>query len=160
MLSACTQSAKGDASAAPSKPKDFCHAMSSAAALAKPAATDLDSLFTAIDDMGAAAKAGDIDNLHTVGTATTTSSTAYAASLGAAASVSPATLTADLTSLQNYWMLYAAGLGQIAAEVADYGSLVDQTSALSTSAQAKSLIDEQPSVQKRINTGYLAECAG
>ena len=74
--------------------------------------------------------------------------------------MAPATLTADITTLQNYWTLYAVGLGQIAQDATSYGSLVDQTSALSTSDQAAALIKEQPAAQKRINAGYLSECAG
>lgn len=158
MLSACTQSTTVDPSAAPPKPKDFCHAMSAAAELAKPAANALDTLFTTIDDMGAGTKAGDIDNLHKVGETTTSTSEAYAAALGTAAGMAPTTLTADITSLQSYWTLYAVGLGQIAQDAPNYGSLVDQTSALSSSDQAASLIKEQPAVQKRINAGYVAAC--
>ncbi|NTV38849.1 MAG: hypothetical protein HGA51_02680 [Demequinaceae bacterium] len=161
MLSACSQSATTDPSAAPEKPKDFCHAMAAAAELGKPAATALDTLFTTIDDMAAGSKDGDIANLHTVGEATTTTSEAYAEALGAAATMAPdESLTTDITSLQSYWTLYAVGLGQIAQEATNYGNLVDQTSALSTSEQAVALIQEQPEVQKRINAGYLAECAG
>jgi hypothetical protein len=74
--------------------------------------------------------------------------------------MAPTTLTADLTSLQNYWALYAVGLGQIAQSATSYGNLVDQTSALTSSEQAVGLIKEQPAAQKRINAGYLKECAG
>lgn len=160
MLSACSQATTTDPSAAPLKPKDFCHAMAAAATLAPPAATALDTLFTTIDTMAAGSKDGDIANLHTVGDTTTTASEAYAAALGTAASMAPATMTADITSLQNYWTLYAVGLGQIAQGATSYGSLVDQTTALSTSDQAAALIKEQPAAQKRINSGYLTECAG
>ena len=134
--------------------------MAQAAELTGPAATDLDGLFTTIDDMAAGATDGDIDNLHAVGGASIASSEAYAAALGTAASMAPATLGTDITALQNYWTLYAVGLAQIAQEAPSYGSLADQTSALTSSEQASSLIQEQPSVQKRINAGYLAECAG
>jgi hypothetical protein len=160
MLSACSQGTTTNPSAAPSKPKDFCHAMAAAAALAPPAVTALDTLFTAVDTMAAGSKDGDIANLHTVGDTTTAASEAYAAALGTAASMAPATMTADITSLQNYWTLYAIGLGQIAQGATSYGSLVDQTTALSTSAQASAIINEQPAAQKRINAGYLTECAG
>ena len=160
LLSGCIQSATPDPSAAPAKPKDFCHAMTSAAELAKPAATGLDTLFTTIDDMAAGSKEGDIANLHTVGETSTAASEAYAAALGTAASMAPTTLSADITALQEYWTLYAVGLGQIAQDAPNYGNLVDQTAALSGSEQASALIQEQPSVQKRINAGYLAECAG
>lgn len=134
--------------------------MAAAAKLAPPAADSLDTLFTTIDDMAGGSKEGDIDNLHAVGDATTTASEAYAAALGAAGAMAPETLAADITSLQDYWTLYAVGLGQIAQSAESYGSLADQTSALSTSEQAVALIQEQPAVQKRINDGYLAECAG
>jgi hypothetical protein len=160
MLSGCSQGTTTNPSAAVSKPKDFCHAMAAAAALAPPAATALDTLFATIDTMAAGSKDGDIANLHTVGGAATTASQAYSASLGTAASVAPATMTADITSLQNYWTLYAVGIGQIAQGATSYGSLVDQTTALSTSAQASALIKDQPAAQKRINAGYLTECAG
>jgi hypothetical protein len=160
MLSGCSQGTTTNPSAAPSKPKDFCHAMAAAAALAPPAATALDALFATIDTMAAGSKDGDIANLHTVGGAATTASQAYSAALGTAASVAPTTMTADITSLQNYWTLYAVGIGQIAQGATSYGNLVDQTTALSTSAQASSLIKEQPAAQKRINAGYLTECAG
>lgn len=133
--------------------------MASAATLAAPAADALDNLFTTIDDMAAGSKDGDIASLHTVGDATTSTSEAYAAALGTAASMAPTTMTADITSLQNYWTLYAVGLGQIAKDATSYGSLVDQTTALSTSDQAAALIQEQPAAQKRINAGYLTECA-
>ncbi len=134
--------------------------MRAAAELAKPAANGLDTLFTTIDDMAAGSKEGDIANLHTVGETSTAASEAYAAALGTAASMAPDTLTTDITALQDYWTLYAVGLGQIAQDAPNYGSLVDQTSALSGSDQASALIQEQPSVQKRINAGYLAECTG
>lgn len=160
MLSGCAQSTTTNPSAAPTKPKDFCHAMASAAALASPASDALDSLFTMIDTMAAGSKDGDIANLHTVGDATTSTSQAYAAALGTAAGMAPTTLAADITSLQSYWTLYAVGLGQIAQGATSYGSLVDQTSALSTSDQAAALIKEQPAAQQRINAGYLTECAG
>lgn len=160
MLSACSQGTTTNPSAAPSKPKDFCHAMAAAATFAPPAATALDTLFTTIDTMAAGSKDGDIANLHTVAGTATTASEAYAAALGTAASMAPATMTADITSLQNYWTLYAVGLGQIAQGATSYGNLVDQTTALSTSAQATALIAEQPAAQKRINSGYLTECAG
>lgn len=160
MLSACSSSATTDPSAAPPKPKDFCHAMAAAATLAPPAADALDTLFTTIDGMAAGSKEGDIDTLHTVGDTTTKTSEAYAAALGTAGTMAPATLTADLTSLQNYWTLYAVGLGQIAQSATTYGNLVDQTSALTASEQAAGLIKEQPAAQKRINAGYLKECAG
>jgi hypothetical protein len=160
MLSACSQGTTTNPSAAPSKPKDFCHAMAAAATLAPPAANALDALFTTIDTMAAGSKGGDLANLHTVGGTTTTASEAYAAALGAAASTAPATMTADMTSLQNYWTLYAVGLGQIAKGATSYGSLMDQTNALSTSDQAAALIKAQPAAQKRINSGYLTECAG
>ena len=160
MLSACTPSNAIDPSAAPPKPKDFCNAMAAAAKLAPPAAEALDTLFTTIDDMAGGSKEGDIANLQAVGDTTTTTSESYAAALGVAASMAPETLAADITSLQSYWTLYAVGLGQIAQGAANYGSLVDQTSALSSSEQAAALIQEQPAAQKRINAGYLAECAG
>lgn len=160
MLSACSQGTTTSPSAASGKPNDFCHAMAAAVALAPPAATALDTLLTTIDAMAAGSKDGDIANLHTVGGTATTASEAYAAALGTAASVAPATMTADITSLQNFWKLYAVGVGQIAQGAASYGSLVDQATALSTSAQAAALIKEQPAAQKRINAGYLTECAG
>jgi hypothetical protein len=160
MLSACTQGTTTNPSAASAKPKDFCHAMAAAAALAPPAATALDALFSTIDTMAAGAKEGDISSLHTAGGAATTASQAYAAALGTAASMAPTTLTTDITSLQNYWTLYAVGVGQIAQGATSYGNLVDQTTALSTSAQAAALIKEQPAAQKRINAGYLTACAG
>ncbi len=134
--------------------------MAGAAQLAPPAADALDSLFTTIDDMAAGSKDGDIANLHTVGDTTTSTSEAYAAALGTAAGVAPDTLTADITTLQNYWTLYAVGLGQIAQGAATYGSLADQYSALSTSEQASSLIQELPAAQERVNAGYAAVCAG
>ena len=160
MLSACAPSATIDPSAAPPKPKDFCNAMAAAVKLAPPAADALDTLFTTIDDMALGSKDGDIANLHTVGETTTTTSEAYAAALGTAATMAPGTLATDITSLQSYWTLYAVGLGQIAQDSATYGSLVDQTSALSSSDQAVALIQEQPAAQKRINTAYVTECAG
>ncbi len=160
MLSACAASAAADTLAAPPKPQDFCNTMAEAAKLAHPAADALDTLFTTIDDMAAGSKDGDIANLHTVGDMTTTTSDAYAAALGTAAGLAPDTLGADITSLQNYWTLYAVGLGQIAQDAASYGSLADQTTALSTSEQAASLIQELPAAQERVNAGYLAECAG
>jgi len=160
MLSACAPSTSVDPSAVPPKPKDFCNAMAAAAKLAPPAADALNALFTTIDDMAGGSKEGDIANLQAVGDTTTTTSEAYAAALGTAASMAPETLAADVTSLQGYWALYAVGLGQIAQEAPNYGNLVDQTSALSSSEQAAALIQEQPAAQKRINAGYLAECAG
>lgn len=134
--------------------------MAAAAELAKPAVSALDTLFTTIDDMAAGSKEGDIDNLHTVGDATVTSSQAYADALGAAATMAPETLTSDITSLQSYWTLYAVGLGQIAQDAPSYGTLIDETTALTTSEQAIGLVNDQPAVQKRINAGYLTECAG
>jgi hypothetical protein len=134
--------------------------MAAAADLAPAAATALDDLFTTIDEMAAGASEGDIDNLHAAGEATTTSTEAYAAALAAAAAMAPDALATDITTLVDYWNLYALGLGQIAQDAPTYGSLVDQTTALSTSEQASALIAEQPVAQDRVNTGYLAECAG
>ncbi len=158
-LSACTTGG-ADPSPAPTKPKDFCHAMAAAAESAKPASTDLDTLFTTIEDMAAASSEGDIDNLHTVGTAAVASAQEYAAALGTAASLAQPAVAADITTLQQYWTLYALGLAQVAETAESYGSLVDQTQALSTSEEASALIEEQPAAQGRINDAYLAECTG
>lgn len=134
--------------------------MSSAADVAPAAATALDTLLTTIDAMAAGSTEGDIDNLHAVGAETTTASETYAAALGTAASLAPENLSADLSELQEYWTLYVVGLGQVAQNAATYGSLVDQATALSTSERASTLIQDQPTVQDRVNTNYLAECSG
>lgn len=160
MLTACAQASTTDPSAAAATPKDFCQAMAAAAQLAPAAADALDSLFTTMDSMASGSTDGDIETLHTAGAATTSTSGTYADALGTAASLAPATLTADITTLQDYWALYAAGLGQVAVDAPTYGSLVDQATALSTSEQASALVTEQPDAQKRINDGYLSECAG
>lgn len=134
--------------------------MSAAADLAPAAVTALDELFTTIDGMAAGATEGDIDNLHAVGAEATTTAATYGDALVAAAALAPETLTDDVTTLADYWNLYASGLGQISQDAPSYGSLVDQSTALSTSEQASALITEQPAAQERVNSGYLAECAG
>ena len=53
------------------------------------------------------------------------------------------------------WM----GSGQTATSATSYGDFVDSASALQNSDTASTLITDQPTVQKRINDGYLAECA-
>jgi|GEM_PF-1022213 len=158
MLTACSQNATTDPSAEPAN--DFCHAMATAADLAPAAAEALDGLFTTMDAMAAGSTDGDIETLHTAGAATTSASTTYADALGTAASLAPESLAVDITTLQEYWNLYAAGLGQVATDASSYGKLVDETTALSTSEQASSLVANQPDAQQRINDGYLAECSG
>ena len=158
MLTACASTSANDPSAAPSKPKDFCHAMEAAVLLAPAAAEALNTLYTTMDSMAAGPAEGDIDTLHTVGAATTSSSETYAAALGTAADLAPDTLKADISALQEYWTLYAVGLGQIAESAPTYGNLVDQATALSTSSKAIALVADQPATQQRINDGYLAEC--
>jgi len=132
--------------------------METAVALAPAAADALTSLYTTMDDMAAGSAEGDIDTLHTAGAATTDSSETYAAALGTAATLAPESLKADILALQEYWTLYAVGLGQIAESAPSYGNLVDQATALSTSSKASALVADQPATQQRINDGYLAEC--
>ena len=134
--------------------------MAAAADTARPASAALDELFTTIDAMATSANAGDIDNLHTVGATAVESAQAYVDALGVAASLASPGVAPDVTALQQYWELYALGLGQVAQTAESYGSLVDQTQALASSEGATSLIAEQPKAQQRVNDAYVAECAG
>lgn len=158
-LAACSTGADVDPSGPPPKPKDFCHAMQAAATAAAPAAEALDGLFTTIDEFASSATAVEIEALNQAGTDTVTKSQAYADALGTAAELSEdANLSADITTLQRYWLLYAIGLGQVAEGADSYGDLIDQSQALTTSDEASELVEQQPIVQGRINDGYLAEC--
>jgi len=159
LMSACTTDSGSDASAAPGKPKDFCHAMQAAAKAAPPAAEALDSLFSTIEGMAQGSSDGDIDTLHTAGAASEEASTAYIAALDAAQELAEGSLANDLGTLSDYWTLYAVGMAQIATNVNSYGKLIDQTQALSTAETTSAVVAEQPAAQKRINDAYLAECA-
>lgn len=160
LLAACSSSGDTNASQPPSKPKDFCHAMQSAAAAAQPAATALDDLFAIIDSMATSASEGDIDALHTSGATSEAASQTYVEALDAAEGLAPEDIADDVAALSDYWTIYAVGMAQIAQNVPSYGKLVDQTQALATSDSASRLIEEQPGAQQRINDAYLAECAG
>jgi len=160
LLAACTADSGSNASAAPAKPKDFCHAMQAAATAAQPAATTLNDLFSIIDSMASGSTEGDIDALHTAGANAEAASTTYIDALETAQSLAPDSIADDLSTLSDYWTLYAVGMAQIAQNVPSYGKLIDQTQALSTADTTSALIEQQPEAQSRINDGYLAECAG
>lgn len=149
-----------DASPAPAKPKDFCAAMEVAAGAAAPAAESLDTLFDTMDQLAASAVSdADIETLVTAGTDASAKATTYVGTLDQAQSVAPEALQADLGTLSDYWELYVLGLAQTATSATSYGDFVDSASALQNSDTASTLITDQPTVQKRINDGYLAECA-
>ena len=160
LVSACSSTGGSDASAAPGKPKDFCHAMQAAAKAAPPAAEALDTLFTTIEGMAQGASEGDIDNLHNAGSTSEEASNAYIATLDAAQELADGTIADDLGVLSDYWTLYAVGMAQIAANANSYGKLIDQTQALATAETTSTVVAEQPAAQKRINDAYLAQCAG
>ena len=160
LVSACSSTGGSDASAAPGKPKDFCHAMQAAAKAAPPAAEALDTLFTTIEGMAHVASEGDIDNLHNAGSTSEEASNAYIATLDAAQELADGTIADDLGVLSDYWTLYALGMAQIAANANSYGKLIDQTQALATAETTSTVVAEQPAAQKRINDAYLAQCAG
>lgn len=134
--------------------------MAAAAETAKPASSALDELFLTIEAMAASSSEGDIDKLHAVGTTAAETAQAYVDALALAASLASPGVAPDVTALQQYWELYALGLGQVAQTAESYGSLVDQTQALASSEGATALITEQPNAQQRVNDAYLAECAG
>lgn len=160
LVTACSSTGGTNASAEPSKPKDFCHAMQAAAKAAPPAAEALDTLFTTIEGMAQGASDGDIDALHAAGAASEEASAAYIDTLDAAQELAEGTLADDLGVLSDYWTLYAIGMAQIAADVTSYGKLIDQTQALASADTTSAVVAEQPAAQKRINDAYLAECAG
>lgn len=157
LLSACSSSGTNDASAQPEPAKNFCDAMADAAAAAPPAVDALDNLFSTVDAMSASAE-DDLDTLHTAGTETVSTATAYADALDTAAELAPAGTVPDLETLSQYWTLYVAGLGQIAETATSYGSMVDQTSALQANETASALVTDQPSAQQNVNDSYIAEC--
>lgn len=132
--------------------------MAAAAQAAPPAVQALDDLFTTIDAMSAGSSEGELDTLHSAGTETVETATAYAAALDEAATLAPAGTVPDLETLSQYWTLYVAGLGQIAETATSYGSMIDQTAALQANETAANLVAEQPVAQQNVNASYIAEC--
>ena len=139
---------------------DFCGAMKTAVAADSTAVAALDELVATMDTLAASASSeSDLELLNSVGAETVSTATEYADALKVAAGLAPTEATADLDTLQDFWTVYAAGLGDVAASTTSYGNFVDQSSALLSSEAVVTLIDAQPAALEGVNDVYLSTCS-